>query len=104
MISKEIIFNECVLFSYSVHKNGSRAHILSLSPLLASPQTTKERHLSFFDLELATMLVLGFWNFFQWDELVFVFVWCFFFKYFFFLGRDFIVERGLGILGLTALV
>lgn len=50
-------------FSYSVHKNGSRAHILSLSPLLASPQTTKERHLSFFDLELATMLVLGFLNF-----------------------------------------
>lgn len=86
-------------FSYSVHKNGSRAHILSLSPLLASSQTTKERHLSFFDLELATMLVLGFWNFLSGAS---AFLFCFFNLVF--LGRDFIVERGLGILGLTALV
>lgn len=91
-------------FSYSVHKNGSRAHILSLSPLLASPQTTKERHLSFFDLELATMLVLGFWNFLSGTSAVlFCFFW-FFFNSVFFWGRDFIVEKGLGILGLTALV
>lgn len=88
-------------FSYSVHKNGSRAHILSLSPLLASPQTTKERHLSFFDLELATMLVLGFWNFLSGAS---AFLFCFVFFNLFFLGRDFIVEKGLGILGLTALV
>lgn len=88
-------------FSYSVHKNGSRAHILSLSPLLASSQTTKERHLSFFDLELATMLVLGFWSFLSGASVC---VFFFFFNLGFFLGRDFIVERGLGILGLTALV
>lgn len=64
-------------FSYSVHKNGSRAHILSLSPLLASSQTTKERHLSFFDLELATMLVLGFWNFLSGASVCVVFFFFF---------------------------
>lgn len=31
--------------------------------MLASPQTTKERQLSFFNFGLATMSVLGFWNF-----------------------------------------
>lgn len=83
-------------FSYSVHKNGSRAHILSLSPLLASPQTTKERHLSFFDLELATMLVLGFWNFLSGPS---AFLFCFvFFKSVFF-GSGFYCGEGSGDLG-----
>lgn len=95
MISKEIIFNECVLFSYSEHKNGSRAHILSLSPLLAPPQTTKERQLSFFKFELATMSVLGFGNFPSGVGGFFVDL---------FFGLGFFVERGLGILSLTALL